>query len=91
MSNKIKWTKEEDNILVQALRANPHNKTKAFKEASLILKRSFSCCQSRWYKALNNPESKVYIGHKGLYSKPEILTSAKKRSLWDKIKALFKF
>ena len=31
---RTRWTKEEDEILVQAIKANPHNKAQAFKIAA---------------------------------------------------------
>lgn len=57
-----KWTKEEDNILVQAIKANPHNKSKAFKQASEQLNRTSNACSQRWYLVLSNPENKKYVG-----------------------------
>ena len=33
MANNKKWTKEEEEILVQAIQANPHNISEAIKEA----------------------------------------------------------
>lgn len=57
-----KWTKEEDNILVQAVKANPHNKAQAFRQASKEIHRSFGACCQRWYSVLGNPENKKYVG-----------------------------
>lgn len=59
---RTRWTKEEDEILVQAVEANPHNKSQAFREASEKVGRSVKCCSNRWYQALSNPTSKHYVG-----------------------------
>ena len=34
MANNKKWTKEEEEILVQAIQANPHNISEALRTAS---------------------------------------------------------
>lgn len=62
MTKRIKWTKGEDKILVRAIKAHPHNKTKAFVLAAKKVNHSKKSCQSRWYNKLSNPESKHYVG-----------------------------
>jgi hypothetical protein len=62
MSTKKRWTKQEDKILVQAIKANPQNRAKAFKIASKKLDRTVYACTYRWYSYLSNPESKHYVG-----------------------------
>jgi hypothetical protein len=63
MTTYHRWTKEEDEILVQAIKANPHNKKKAFEYAETVLPlRDAKSCENRWYKFLSNPESKHYVG-----------------------------
>lgn len=57
-----RWTKEEDKILVQAIKANPHNKAEAFRSVSKKLDRTEGAISYRWYNYLSNPESKYYIG-----------------------------
>lgn len=49
-NTRTKWTKEEDEILVQAIKANPHNKAKAFREVAEKVNHSEICCSGRWYK-----------------------------------------
>lgn len=102
MRKKVKWTKEEDEILVQAIKANPHNKAEAFREVAGKIKRSAKCCSNRWYGQLSNPESKHYVGCMftmiGITSKldnrtvnrPKVhITPTKtKKGLWAKVKAL---
>lgn len=63
MAKRTKWTVEEDEILVQAINANPHNKAKKpSREVSEKIGRSAKCCSNRWYQALSNPEHKSYVG-----------------------------
>lgn len=102
MTKRTRWTVEEDKILVQAIKANPHNKTKAFKEVSLKTNRSIPSVSSRWYQHLSNPESKHYVGCMftmiGIASRLDnrtvnrdnthITPMKNKRGLWAKIKAL---
>lgn len=45
MANGIKWTDEENKILVQAIAANPHNLSEAIKEASKKLNRTYKACK----------------------------------------------
>jgi hypothetical protein len=100
MSTKQRWTKQEDKILVQAIKANPQNKAKAFRIASSKVNRSVSACTFRWYYFLSNPESKYYVGCMftllGHTSKLEnrvvnkvnskITPEPIKKSIWTKIK-----
>lgn len=62
MANYKRWTKEEDEILVQAIKANPHNKAEVFRSLTGKLGRTESAIAYRWYSYLSNPESKHYVG-----------------------------
>lgn len=63
MANKLKkWTKEEEDILVQAIQANPHNLSQCFKEVSEKIDRSIPGITYHWYAVLGNPENKKYVG-----------------------------
>lgn len=63
MAKFQRWTKEEDEILVQAIKANPHNKIKAIREVLPKLNdRTESAAAYRWYQVLSNPENKQYVG-----------------------------
>lgn len=57
-----KWTAEEDNMIVQAVKDNFDNLQKGFREVAEKLGRTTSAVSSRWYLALSNPESKAYVG-----------------------------
>ena len=59
---RTRWTKKEDKILVQAVKANLHNKSKAFRAASKKVNHNEVSCSCRWYNHLSNPESKHYVG-----------------------------
>ena len=59
---RTRWTREEDEILVQAIKANPHNKAQAFKIAAEKVNHSEASCASRWYARLSNPTNKNYVG-----------------------------
>lgn len=63
MSKFQRWTKEEDDILVQAIRLSPYNKLQAIREVLEKLPgRTEGACVQRWYTSLSNPESKYYVG-----------------------------
>lgn len=101
-NTRTKWTKEEDKILVQAVKANLHNKSKAFRAASKKVNHNEVSCSCRWYSQLSNPESKHYVGCMftmiGIASRLDNRTSNRegvhvtpiktKRGLWNKIKVL---
>ena len=57
-----KWTAEEDNMIVQAVKDNFDNLQKGFREVAEKLGRTKNAVQYRWYKNLSNPESKAYVG-----------------------------
>lgn len=48
MAKGVKWTDEENKILVQAIAANPHNISDAIKEASKNLNRTYKACSQQW-------------------------------------------
>lgn len=102
MTRKVKWTAEEDQALVQAIKANPHNKSEAFRQASARINRSFRCCSFRWYNTLSNPTSKYYVGctfamigeasklvNRVIVKEDSIILPSKStKTLWAKIKKL---
>ena len=103
MNTRVKWTDEEDKILVQAIKASPHNKSVAFQKAARKTNHNAASCATRWYKTLSNPEHKKYVGcmyttigitqrldNRTINSKKSHIAPVKiKRSLWDKVKELF--
>lgn len=102
-NTRTRWTKEEDEILVQAIKANPHNKAEAFRYvATKLANRDVKSCENRWYKQLSNPESKHYVGcmftmigvssrlDNRTIDREEVHIKPKqiKKGLWEKIKTL---
>ena len=101
MANNKKWTKEEEEILVQAISANPHNISEALRTTSATINRSFKACQFHWYGVLspkNKPNkigiSFVSIGPNTVYkNRKNSGTSTiqpEKSTIWSRIKRLLK-
>ena len=101
MANNKRWTKEEEEILVQAIQANPHNISKALRTASAAINRSFKACSFHWYRVLspkNNPNkigiSFVSIGPNTIYKNRKnrgvSMVQTGKSTLWYRIKRLLK-
>ncbi|MBQ1930500.1 MAG: SANT/Myb domain-containing protein [Bacteroidales bacterium] len=98
MSTRKRWTKEEEEILGQAIKANPHNLSKAFREVAGQLGRTEEAVSRQWYtktrinsicfvtvsqgKELKN--GKNYVPMSGHTKTP----SASNKTLWEKLKAL---
>lgn len=101
MANNKKWTKEEEEILVQAIQANPHNISEALRTASNTINRSFKACQFHWYAVLS-PENKpnkigisfVSVGPNTIYKNRKnsgtSTVQPEKSTIWSRIKRLLK-
>lgn len=57
-----KWTAEEDNMIVQAVKNNPDNLSRGFREVAEKTGRTVRAVTFRWYGNLSNPEDKHYVG-----------------------------
>ena len=101
MANNKKWTKEEEEILVQAIQDNPHNLSEALRTASATINRSFLACQFHWYQVLspkNKPNkigiSFVSIGPNTIYKNRKnsgtSTVQPEKSTIWSRIKRLLK-
>lgn len=99
MSKKKKWTSEEDQILVQAIKANPHNLSLCFRKVAETLDRTVVGVHYRWYYVLKK-SSKCFITlsetkklENGKVILPNMYDYSTKTSktLWQKIKALLKW
>lgn len=97
MAARKRWTKEEEEILVQAITANPHNIAEACKRASVELGRTWEACVAHWYKSIapaTNPTKMgitfMAIGSKSIYknrkNSGKALTNPERTTLWTKIK-----
>lgn len=97
MVARKKWTKEEEEILVQAIAANPHNIMDAVRHASAKLDRTVYACSIHWYKVIapvDNP-AKMGITFIGVGSRTvcknrknscNTFVEPERNSLWMKIK-----
>lgn len=97
MITRKRWTDEENNILVQAIKANPHNIQEACKHAATKLGRTPRACVLHWYEVIapaNNPTklgvSFLAVGPKTIYKNRKNSGSSiiqpEKNTLWTKIK-----
>ena len=101
MAGNKRWTKEEEEILVQAIQANPHNISEALRTASATINRSFKACQFHWY-AILSPKDKpnkigisfVSIGPNTIYKNRKnsgvSTVQPEKSTTWSRIKRLLK-
>lgn len=62
MKTRKRWTHEEDEMLIQAVKDNFDNLIKGFRKVSEITGRTVNGVAYRWYQVLSNPENKNYIG-----------------------------
>lgn len=102
MATKKRWTDEENNILVQAITANPHNIKEACKYAATKLEgRTPKACELHWYQSIapaNNTTklgvSFLAIGSKTIYKNRKNSGNStiqpEKNTLWAKIKKLIR-
>lgn len=99
MSKKKKWTSEEDQILVQAIKANPHNLAKVFRDLSTQLERTETALEMRWYYHLKRTSNcfitisnaKTLKNGKTIPSNCKDNSEKTNKTLWQKIKALLKW
>ena len=57
MTTKRRWTNEEEQVLIDQVRINPGNLSRAFRNASNITGRSPHSCEQRWYSKVRNSET----------------------------------
>lgn len=102
MVTRKRWTIEEEEILVQAITANPHNIKQACEEASnKLTNRTKNSCVNHWYQVmapLNKPAklgvSFVTVGSKTICNNRKntsISVKPSKFTLWDKLKRFLNF
>ena len=100
MVTRKRWTTEENNILVQAITANPHNIKKACRYAATKLEgRTPKACELHWYQAIAPANNTTKLGVSFLAVGPKTIYKNRKNSgnstaqpekntLWTKIKKL---
>lgn len=57
MTTKRRWTNEEEQVLIDQVRINPSNLSRAFRNASNITGRSPHSCEQRWYGKVRQSET----------------------------------
>jgi hypothetical protein len=57
MTSRRRWTNEEEQVLIDQVRINPSNLTRAFRNASNIIGRSPHSCEQRWYGKVRHSET----------------------------------
>lgn len=57
MTSRRRWTNEEEQVLIDQVRINPSNLTRAFRNASNITGRSPHSCEQRWYGKVRHSET----------------------------------
>lgn len=101
MAKGKRWTDEENNILVQAITANPHNIKEACRQTATKIGRTPRACELHWYHVIapaNNPTklgvSFLAVGPKTIYKNRKnsgsSIVKPEKSTLWAKIKKLIR-
>ena len=57
MTTRRRWTSEEEQVLIDQVRINPSNLSRAFRNASNITGRSTHSCEQRWYGKVRHSET----------------------------------
>lgn len=91
-----RWTKSEERVVLSQVRRSPQNLKNAFERAARLLDRTPHAVEMHWYKVLKFQENSVafaLISSSAAVKnskKGGSVTRIKKRSLWTRIKELFK-
>lgn len=93
-----RWSKEEDEVLIEALKKSPFNKKRAFKATAEELGRTVDGCRLRWYTILSNPKHPKYggiifltVSDAGALSNRSTLKKAKDITIWAKCQGVVAF
>lgn len=101
-----RWTREEDDRIIEKVNDESVNLSKAFRELSTEIDRTVEAITYRWYAVLNNPEHSKYRGttcfvticrKQNMHNRkilrensPIGVAKPTKKSLWNTIKKFFK-
>lgn len=91
------WTEEEKELLSEAVKDNPQNYSKAFREVAEQTNRSVMAVSSYWYNVLSKHQGvwMAVVAENKMVPNRKILrgdnnnTSVTTMSLWQKIRRLF--
>lgn len=97
MRKNRKWTKEEEQFLVQAIKANPLNISKACRETGNKISRTPQACYMHWYYVLSQKNTNtalfILVGKSKVYKNRKNTNKTitpTKHTLWLRIKQLLK-
>jgi hypothetical protein len=88
MATKRKWTSEEEQVLIDQVRINPSNLSRAFRATSDVIGRSPHSCEQRWYGKVRYSETVfMTIGAKNMNvnSKNSDNTQPVRLPIWRRI------
>lgn len=96
MTTRKRWTKEEEEILVQAVKANPHNLAEAFRKVAKEIGRTTQTVHHRWYAKMRHTSKcfitisseKQMINGKNYTSRNSSSPVTTIKTLWEKLKNL---
>lgn len=57
MTTKRRWTSEEEQVLIDQVRINPSNLSRAFRNASQIIERDWRSIGQHWYHKVRHSET----------------------------------
>ena len=75
---RIKWTQEEESVMIDIITKNSHNLNDAFYKASEIINRTPKAISERWYKKVSKETNYCFltVGSKTAVSNRKNVTSA---------------
>lgn len=90
-----RWTAEEDSTLLTEVSKSPQNLREAFEAAGELIDRTPNACAFRWYSSVRHNTSSIaftLVGAHGASKNSKLGGDTKKvsKTLWERIKALFK-
>lgn len=90
-----RWTAEEDSTLLSEVSKSPQNLRKAFEATGELVNRTPEACSFRWYSSVRHNTNSIaftLVGAHGASKNSKVggTTTKVNKSLWAKIKALFK-
>lgn len=88
MSQRRRWSNEEEQVLIDQVRQNPGNLARAFRATSEITGRSSHSIEQRWYTKVRHSETvfmTIGANNMSVNSKVNSNTRPVKLSIWRRI------